>query len=242
MRCVLLKKKVFELELSSVPSQSFFSQKAIHSVDLHPTKSLKHTISIDLTHFPSTWRLGVVKGTSGSGKSSFAEKFFKGETFSQQLNPDLPVIDQFSEEFSFEERAEILNRLGLSQVPCWVKPYKALSNGQKARADAAIAISLASTKNQIVVLDEWTSVVDRTVGKIMTSCLDKFTKSKPNLRLVLVTCHDDILDWCFPDWIVDCNAQQLHIPLPDEKKNQNSIFQSTDAKELFGTALSVITI
>lgn len=233
------KKNIFELELSSIPSQSFFSQKAIHSVDLDPTKSLKHNLSIDLTDFPSDWNLGVVKGTSGSGKSSFAEKFFKTSGFSKPLNPDLPVIEQFSGEISFEERAEILNRLGLSQVPCWVKPYKALSNGQKARADAAVAISLGHST--CVVLDEWTSVVDRTVGKIMTSCLSKFLRSKPKLKLVLVTCHDDILEWCSPNWVVDCNRQKLEIPV-DEKKNPNSSFQFTDANELFGSALSAFTI
>ena len=247
MRCALPKleksKKNFSLTLESTPSKSFFAQKAVHSVDLDEAKILKHEMLINLENFPKTWNLGVVQGTSGSGKSSFANHFFENQLFSEPLKKDLPVIDQFSEKCSFEERAEILSRLGLSQVPCWVKPYKALSNGQRARADAAVALSKAIKEKKVVVLDEWTSVVDRTVGQIMTSCLSKFLKKNPDLKVVLVTCHNDILEWCTPDWVVDCNQQKLFLPDSDgEKKNPLSNFQFTDATETFGSVLASFTI
>ena len=55
--------------------------------------------------------------------------------------------------------------MGLSQVPCWVRPAFTLSNGQQARAK--IALTLADNKD-LAVIDEWTSVVDRTVAKVMS--------------------------------------------------------------------------
>jgi ABC-type ATPase with predicted acetyltransferase domain len=47
----------------------------------------------------------------------------------------------------------------LNSVPSWYKPYQVLSNGEKFRAD------LARKLKSNTVIDEFTSVVDRTVAK-----------------------------------------------------------------------------
>ena len=40
------------------------------------------------------------------------------------------------EEFEYKECASMLTGIGLNSVPCWIRPVKTLSSGQKARAEA----------------------------------------------------------------------------------------------------------
>jgi hypothetical protein len=89
-------------------------------------------------------------------------------------------------------------------VPCCVNPVYTLSNGQKERAKVALYISFEKDLN---VIDEWTSVVDRTVGKIMSHNIQKSIRSS-NSKIVLVSCHYDVVDWLNPDWIIDCNTRE----------------------------------
>ena len=56
----------------------------------------------------------------------------------------------------------------------------------------------------LIVFDEFTSVVDRTVAKIASAALAKaIRKRRTTARFVAVTCHYDVLDWLTPDWILD---------------------------------------
>ena len=51
-------------------------------------------------------------------------------------------------------------------------------------------------------MDEFTSVVDRTVAKIASHSVEKaFRKSKK--KFVAISCHYDIIEWLQPDWIID---------------------------------------
>lgn len=56
-----------------------------------------------------------------------------------------------------------LSAVGLGSVPTWLRPYPILSNGEKFRADLARVICSAPKR---VVIDEFTSVVDRQIAKI----------------------------------------------------------------------------
>ena len=93
--------------------------------------------------------------------------------------------------------------VGLSAVPCWIRPAITLSNGQKERAEIALQMA---REDKLVVIDEWTSVVDRTVGKIMSECIQKWAR-KSEKQVVLLSCHYDVFDWLQPDWVIDCNKQ-----------------------------------
>lgn len=104
-----------------------------------------------------------------------------------------------------------------------------LSNGQKARAEAALAMVKT---NDTVIIDEWTSVVDRTVAKVMSHCIQKFAR-KNKKKIILISCHYDVIEWLNPDWIIDCNKSQwidrrlLH---PDERKRKEQL--SFDIREI----------
>jgi GNAT superfamily N-acetyltransferase len=53
------------------------------------------------------------------------------------------------------------------------------------------------------VVDEFTSVVDRTVARIGSSAIQKAIRRKAGKRLVALSCHYDIVDWLEPDWVYD---------------------------------------
>jgi len=192
--------QTFSVMLTSEASNTYYSRRAIDSVDLNINEKLKHELSIE-ANLESPYRLGLIIGASGSGKTTLAKSMFGDDCFETVLNPDLPIIDQFPEELDYDQRVAILSGIGLAQVPCWVRPVKTLSNGQKSRAEAALLMC----KNELTIIDEWTSVVDRTVAKVMSHCLQKHAR-RYNKQVVVLSCHYDVIEWLNPDWIIDCNA------------------------------------
>jgi hypothetical protein len=52
------------------------------------------------------------------------------------------------------------------------------------------------------VVDEFTSVVDRTVARVGSSAISRAVR-RMNRRFVAVTCHYDVLPWLEPDWVLD---------------------------------------
>jgi hypothetical protein len=51
----------------------------------------------------------------------------------------------------------------------------------------------------LVVIDEFTSVVDRTVAKIGSAAIAKAVRAR-KIKFVAVTCHFDVAEWLCPDW------------------------------------------
>lgn len=207
--------KNIEVYLESPVNASFRCKMACDALDIDPAKKSKHHLKIDGINIPEIWNVGLIYGASGSGKTTLAKKLFGDDVFKAIINEDEPIINQLPSELSYAECASILSGIGLNSVPCWVRPVKTLSNGQKARAEAALLMVQSS---QIIVIDEWTSVVDRTVAKAMSHCLQKFAK-KHNKKIILLSCHYDVLEWLLPDWLIDCNEQKFHL-----KQNENFFF------------------
>jgi hypothetical protein len=52
----------------------------------------------------------------------------------------------------------------------------------------------------LVVFDEFTSVVDRTLAQIGSAALAR-TVRRPGLQFVAVTYHEDVEPWLTPDWV-----------------------------------------
>lgn len=195
--------QTYELILTSEPSNSFYCKKACDSLDINIEEKLSHEFKIS-GDFKNDFDIGLIVGASGSGKTTIAKHIFNKE-IKQILNEEIPVIEQFNEKYSYDERANFLNSIGLSQVTCWIRPPKTLSNGQKFRAE--IALQIANSDEDIILIDEWTSVVDRTIAKIMSNSVQKFSR-KFKRKIVLISCHYDIIEWVSPDWLLDCNKQE----------------------------------
>lgn len=203
--------KTIDVKLQSEIINSFRAQVAANSLDIDVKKKSIHHLHIDNINIPKEWNIGLIYGASGSGKTTLVTELFGKEVFDSILDENLPIINQLPKELSYEECAELLNGIGLNSVPCWIRPVKTLSNGQKARASAVL---LMCQSKEIVFIDEWTSVVDRTVAKAMSICISKYAK-KHNKKIILLSCHYDILEWINPNWLIDCNKQEFKLPQSD---------------------------
>ena len=203
--------KTIDVTLASPVSSTFRCRCAANSLDIDVAKKSMHHLHIDNVDIPENWNIGLVVGASGSGKTTLIKHLFGDSVFDCDIDPEKPIIEQFPSTLSYDDCAKILNGIGLTSVPCWIRPYKTLSNGQQARAQAAY---LLTKSDDIVCIDEWTSVVDRTVAKAMSVCVDKFTR-RNNKRIIICSCHYDIIEWVRADWIIDCNKQEFQLPQSD---------------------------
>jgi len=208
------------VELSSEVFTTFRCQKAANSLDIDTEKKSKHRLEVD-ADLATPFNVGLIVGSSGSGKTTLAKNIFGDDCFKIDINPALPVIDQFPEHMSYDDCALALTAIGLTSVPCWIRPVYTLSNGQRARAEAALLMS-RSQDQAIVAMDEWTSVVDRTVAKVMSFCVAKFAR-RFNRTVVLNSCHYDVIEWLNPDWIIDCNRQTY-----EDRRTMVGAFERTD--------------
>ncbi|OLE54182.1 MAG: ABC transporter ATP-binding protein [Acidobacteria bacterium 13_1_20CM_3_53_8] len=147
------------------------------------------------------WRIGIVVGPSGSGKSSMGQKFFGSESFYQPHDwpTDEPIIDAILPDGDFNEVTAALAAVGLGSVPSWLRPYHILSNGEKFRADLARIIC---EKPEQIVVDEFTSVVDRQIARFGALAFAKAWRRTKG-QVVLLSCHYDIVEWVEPDWVFD---------------------------------------
>lgn len=118
------------------------------------------------------WQLGLIVGPSGSGKTSMGRRIFGGEGFYEAngWDNDKPVIDCIAPGGEFDAVTAALGSVGLGDVPSWLRPYHVLSNGEKFRADLARIVCEAPAE---VVIDEFTSVVDRQIARIGAMAFSK---------------------------------------------------------------------
>ena len=155
--------------------------------------------NLNLSKLGSEWNIGVICGASGSGKSTILHSL--GEIMEVEFDNNKPLISNF-EPMTPQEASSILCAMGLASVPTWIRPYSSLSNGERYRAEVAKRIS--SNRGGVILVDEYTSVVDRNVAKSMSNALQKYIR-KEKKQIILATCHYDILEWLQPDWIYDLN-------------------------------------
>lgn len=150
------------------------------------------------------WSIGVIYGGSGTGKTTLLKSF--GEITQLRFDQHKSLISNF-DFCSPEQAVELLTAMGLSSVPCWLRPYHTLSNGEQYRAHLAYKVGKASDKYPILI-DEYTSVVDRSVAKAMSNALQKYIR-KTNKRIILASCHFDIMEWLQPDWIYSPDKRRV---------------------------------
>jgi ABC-type glutathione transport system ATPase component len=140
------------------------------------------------------WNVGLIVGPSGAGKSSIKRQLFGEDRASTWQAKS--VIDDFDERFTIAEVAQIGSAVGFNTIPAWMKPYAVLSTGEKFRIELARHLLEGA---DLVVVDEFTSVIDREVAAIGSHTVQKLVR-KSGKRFVAVTCHYDVIDWlCFQE-------------------------------------------
>ncbi|HEV8178154.1 MAG TPA: hypothetical protein VGP44_10760, partial [Gemmatimonadales bacterium] len=173
--------------------------------DIPPSKKATEEWSVELT-LDKPWNIGLIVGPSGSGKSTVAtELFAKDIVTAWPWAKDKALIDDFPKALSIADITALLSSVGFSSPPSWLKPFHVLSNGEQFRV--TLARTLAE-KPDLAVMDEFTSVVDRTVAQIGSAALAKTIRAA-NRQFIAVACHYDIEDWLQPDWKLEMPSAEL---------------------------------
>jgi ABC-type lipoprotein export system ATPase subunit/GNAT superfamily N-acetyltransferase len=182
--------KVIQDEITKTLSQSFDYE-------------FDGTTKFNPPHLPSVpqeYGIGLIVGASGSGKSTLLEMFGKEENI--VWNPNLAICSQFNNADEAEER---LSSVGFNSIPSWMRPYHVLSTGEKFRAD------LARKLKDNAIIDEFTSVVDRTVAKSCSHAVRRYVDKQNLKNIIFATCHYDIIEWLQPDWVFDTATNRLTV-------------------------------
>jgi GNAT superfamily N-acetyltransferase len=174
--------------------------------DLPAEKTSTLTWDVDLPLGERPWAVGLITGPSGCGKSTIARRLWPSEVEHARAlawPPDRSVVDAFPGSLSVKDVTALLAAVGFSSPPAWLRPFAVLSTGQQFRATLARLLAEALAREgerPLIVLDEYTSVVDRTVARVGSAALAGAVRAR-GLRFVAVTCHEDVIDWLQPDWV-----------------------------------------
>jgi ABC-type lipoprotein export system ATPase subunit len=175
--------------------------RGIFDLSAEKTSHLQWHVELPIEERP--WNIGLITGPSGCGKTTIARRLWSTAMADEPRWPvDRSILDGFPKTLSIHQIVEILSSVGFSSPPAWLRPFQLLSTGQQFRVMLArhLAHAIAGESPQPIVLDEFTSVVDRTVAQIGSAAVAKTIRRK-NLQFVAVTCHEDIEDWLQPDWV-----------------------------------------
>ena len=142
---------------------------------------------------------------------------------------------------SIKDITKAFTSVGFASPPSWLKPYSVLSNGEKMRCDLANCIL---QERDIIVFDEFTSVVNREVAKTGSYAISKAVR-RLNKKFIAVTCHSDIIDWLEPDWIYNTDEQRFFFAKTSTKDRQlksNFSGLATQIRKEFGVYSGSIII
>lgn len=196
----------FDIVKEINPDITYRVSSVVSAFDLdlqHVKEHFKGNIDIE----GKDWHVGIIVGGSGTGKSTIAKAIFEDEYIKGYKYTAASIIDDMPADKSVKEIEKTFTSVGFSSPPSWLKPYDVLSNGEKMRVD--LARSILEDK-QLIVFDEFTSVVNREVAKTSSYAISKAVR-KAGKQFVAVACHKDIIEWLEPDWIYDTDQQRFFI-------------------------------
>jgi len=230
----------FNIIKETKPKETFRVSSVLNAFDLSIDKIKEHFKgNIDIEN--KEWNVGLIVGSSGTGKSTIAKELFPDNYIFEQIYTEGSVIDDMPKGKSVKEITKAFTSVGFASPPSWLKPYSVLSNGEKMRCDLAKAIL---EESEIVVFDEFTSVVNREVAKTGSFAIQKAIR-KLNKRFVAVACHHDIIEWLQPDWIYNTDEQRFFFApenTSDPKLKYKFSELATNIKKGYGRYLGSITI
>lgn len=181
------------------PSQTIRAKQlsAAFDVPVRDREQLTWTGELPIEDRP--WNVGLIVGPSGSGKTTILREAF-GEPRTMTWAGDA-VADDFPATMSIEDITAVCSAVGFNTIPAWLRPYHVLSTGEQFRVALARAM-VEGSNDETLVVDEFTSVVDRQVAQIGAHAAQKWIRKRDH-RLVAATCHYDVVDWLQPDWVLE---------------------------------------
>ena len=230
----------FDIVRDVKPNNTFRVNSIVNNFDLDIEHIQEHFVgNIDIEN--KDWNVGLIVGSSGTGKSTIAKECFPRHYIRGYDYKEKSIIDDMPKNKSIKEIEKTFTSVGFASPPSWLKPYSVLSNGEKMRVD--LARSILEDKD-IIVFDEFTSVVNREVAKTSSYAISKAVR-KQDKKFIAVACHKDIIDWLEPDWIYDTDEKMFFFA-KGNIKDQESILKYigliVQLKNKYGKYLENITI
>lgn len=196
----------FDIVKEVHPDNTFRVNNIVNNFDLDLEHIHEHfTGNIDIEG--KEWNVGLIVGSSGTGKSTIAKECFPEYYIKGYEYKAASIVDDMPKDKSIKEIEKTFTSVGFASPPSWLKPYDVLSNGEKMRVD--LARSILEGK-EIIVFDEFTSVVNREVAKTSSFAIAKAVR-KQDKKFIAVACHRDIIEWLEPDWIYDTDEKSFFI-------------------------------
>lgn len=230
------------IKKSKIP-QDYRTDYVIGKFDLDLDGEVTEEFTGELPIEDIEWDIGLIVGGSGTGKTTIAKQLFEDDYFKNNIITDQenPIIQTVGKNKPTDEVLKTFNKVGLNTVWSYLKPYHVLSNGEKMRVELAEALLL---DRELIVFDEFTSVIDRTVAKTCCLNIHKVMKQNKNKKIIFISCHRDIIDYLRPDWVYDTDIHKFI--LDPVKKNQDYLSKYTQSLEQevqsYGSILASTTI
>lgn len=202
----------FDIIKKTAVTDTYRVQAVIGAFDLDNADLDEHFVG-DIDIEGKDWNVGLIVGGSGTGKTTIAREVFGGNLYSGMPHTDKAVIDDMPQGNSIQDIERMFTSVGFASPPNWLRPYNVLSNGEKMRCDLAYALL---SGQDMVVYDEFTSVVNRQVAKAASFAISKCVRRNKK-RFVAISCHDDIIEWLQPDWIYNTDQKRFFFALESTK-------------------------
>jgi ABC-type ATPase with predicted acetyltransferase domain len=197
------------LQVPIVRSPRVQQVESLFDVPLAERSEVHRDFNLPITAKP--WSIGLIAGPSGSGKTSLLRQLVPDAPERFDWPDDKSVLDAFPQGLPIKEIVGMLSSVGFSSPPAWLRPYRALSNGEQFRVDVARRLL---DDHAPIVIDEFTSVVDRTVAQVASAAIAKAVRRSEKM-LIAATCHYDVIDWLDPDWILDTASGEFRWREPE---------------------------
>lgn len=196
------------IALTSVVPDSYRVSRLVGATDKGDARKIETTLEFEAPpSLEEDWRIGLIVGASGSGKTSIAQHCFKEARRDAPSWSERALIDDFSEH-TFEEAAQALAAVGFGTQTHWLRPFAALSVGERFRC--ALARTLLDARENVVVVDEFASALDRLTAQTACAALRKaFDRGVFQKRLVALAHEEYIAEYLEPDWILRTETGDL---------------------------------
>lgn len=152
------------------------------------------TVNIHLK-IPKNFKTLYITGESGSGKSTILKEVFKETTYDDDTFLKTPLIEMG---YDVKETLKVLNMFGLGDASLFALKPTQLSDSQKKRAEI---VRMVLDGNEIIVIDEFLSTLDRLTAKSISFNIKK-NFDFLGIKLVVATAHSDLEEYLKPDVVV----------------------------------------
>lgn len=143
-------------------------------------------------------KVTYITGESGCGKSTLLKEVYS--KYIQKLEiPREPLFKWGKDE---QETLKYLSLVGLGDAVLFMSYYDELSDSQQYRARLLLELL---NDNEIIVLDEFLSTLDRKTAQSVAYCFQKAIR-KTSKKIVVATAHDDLIDYLQPDLLIKGKA------------------------------------